>query len=80
MNRFSITLAAATVSAFALMAAAPVGAHAEFALTPGQWLDVKHHVALGSLPDGNEYAARAEYAKLPCANGDLFRRATDARL
>jgi hypothetical protein len=70
MNRFSITLAVATVSALAFMAAAPVGAHAEFALnTPGQWLDIKHHVALGSLPDGNEYAARAEYAKIVCHAG-----------
>ena len=67
MNRFSITLAVATVSALALMVAAPVGAHAEYAANAsGNWMDVRHHLALGDLPDSSEPVARLNYAKAAC--------------
>jgi hypothetical protein len=66
MNRFSITLAAATVSALALIVGAPVGAHAAYYDPDGEWMDTRHHLALNSMPANSEAIAHLNYAKITC--------------
>ena len=54
-------LVAAT--ALALSAPAVPRAHAE---PTGQWMDTRHQIALGDLPDSSELVARLGYAKHAC--------------
>ena len=54
-------------TAIALSAPAVPHAHAEYVLhAPGQWVDTRHHLALGGLADDNEHVARLGYAMIAC--------------
>jgi hypothetical protein len=55
MNRFAAIALAAVVLT-------PIAAHAD----NGQWMDTRHHLALGNLPDSSEPIARLTYAKADC--------------
>jgi hypothetical protein len=55
MNRF-------TAIALAAVVLTPIAAHAD----DGQWMDTRHHLALGNLPDSSEPIARLAYAKADC--------------
>jgi hypothetical protein len=59
------TLFLATAAFAALVLVAPIG-NAHAADRSGQWMDVRHHLALGNLPESSEAIARLVYAKADC--------------